>query len=121
MTDEIHFQSVAKLATLIRRHKVSPVELTTAFLERITALDPQLNAFITVTADDALMRAREADKEIASGNYRGPLHGIPISLKDLVDMAGVRRRRLVHGSPRVGVEHGDSAAATGRRQVPTVL
>jgi aspartyl-tRNA(Asn)/glutamyl-tRNA(Gln) amidotransferase subunit A len=74
----------------IRSQQLSPVELTRACLARIERLNPVLNAFITITADLALEQARQAESEIMSGNYRGPLHGIPIGLKDLFDTAGVR-------------------------------
>ena len=76
-------------AEQIRTRKLSPVELTRECLDRIERLNPQLNAFITVTADAALDAARKAEADIAAGNYRGPLHGIPIALKDLFDTAGV--------------------------------
>lgn len=81
--------SLIEAAERIRRREISPVELTRASLERVTAL-AGLNAFITVTADLALEQARAAEQEIAAGKYRGPLHGIPIALKDLIDVAGVR-------------------------------
>ncbi|HET9837662.1 MAG TPA: amidase, partial [Candidatus Angelobacter sp.] len=70
--------------------KISPVELTQLCLKRIEQLNPKLNAFISVTADSALQQAREAEAEIQRGHWRGPLHGIPIALKDLFDTAGVR-------------------------------
>src|ERR1700761_7934495 len=76
-------------ADQIRARKLSPVELTRECLHRIERLNPQLNAFITVTADTALDSARHAESEIAAGKYRGPLHGIPIALKDLFDTGGV--------------------------------
>jgi aspartyl-tRNA(Asn)/glutamyl-tRNA(Gln) amidotransferase subunit A len=75
---------------LVRRKAVSPVELTQACLARIERLNPALNAFITVTADEALRQARDAEAEIRKGKWRGPLHGVPIALKDLFDTAGVR-------------------------------
>lgn len=74
----------------IRAKKLSPLELTRDCLARIERLNPDLNAFITVTAEQALEQARQAEAEIGRGNYRGPLHGIPIGLKDLCDTAGVR-------------------------------
>jgi aspartyl-tRNA(Asn)/glutamyl-tRNA(Gln) amidotransferase subunit A len=74
----------------VRTRKVSPVELANACLARIERLNPELNAFITVTGDQALADARTAESEIARGKRRGPLHGIPIALKDLFDTAGVR-------------------------------
>jgi len=74
----------------VRRKSVSPVELTEACLARIERLNPSLNVFITVTADEALREAREAESEIGKGRWKGPLHGIPIALKDLIDTAGVK-------------------------------
>jgi aspartyl-tRNA(Asn)/glutamyl-tRNA(Gln) amidotransferase subunit A len=82
--------SLAEAASLVRSGKLSPTELTRACLARIEALDSKLNAFITVTADPALAAARQAEAEIARGDWKGPLHGIPIALKDLVDTKGVR-------------------------------
>jgi len=82
--------SLVDAAELLRGRKVSPVELTNACLARIERLNPVLNAFITVTADQALVDARAAESDIARGRRRGPLHGIPIALKDLFDTAGVK-------------------------------
>jgi aspartyl-tRNA(Asn)/glutamyl-tRNA(Gln) amidotransferase subunit A len=82
--------SIAQVSEKIRRREVSPVELLRECLETINRLNPTLNAFITVTADSALAQAQQAEREIQSGNWRGPLHGIPIGLKDLIDTAGVR-------------------------------
>ncbi len=77
-------------ADLLKRRAVSPVELTRGCLERIERLNPRLNAFITVTAETALEEARQAEAEIQGGGWRGPLHGIPLALKDLIDTAGMR-------------------------------
>ena len=82
--------TIARIAPLIRKKQISPVELTEFSLERIHRLQPKLNAFITVTAELARKQARQAEKEILRGKYRGPLHGIPISLKDLFFTAGIR-------------------------------
>ena len=82
--------SIAEASDLLRRKQLSPVELTTSCLARIERLNPTINAFITVMHDSALAQAREAEDEIRAGNWRGPLHGIPIGLKDLVDTAGVK-------------------------------
>jgi aspartyl-tRNA(Asn)/glutamyl-tRNA(Gln) amidotransferase subunit A len=82
--------TIAGIASLIRRKKLSPVELTRFFLERIERLQPAMNAYITVAPEQALATARRAEKEIVKGHYRGPLHGIPINLKDLFCTRGVR-------------------------------
>src|ERR1035441_7641196 len=89
-TEALAFLSIERASALIRTKKVSPVELTQACLSRIERLNPQLNAFITVTADSALVEARQAEVEIQQHRWRGALHGVPIALKDLVDTAGVR-------------------------------
>jgi aspartyl-tRNA(Asn)/glutamyl-tRNA(Gln) amidotransferase subunit A len=80
-------RSIVELVPLLRSRAVSSVELTEGCLERIDAR-PELNAFITVMRDRALADARRADEEISGGTYRGPLHGVPVSVKDLVDIAG---------------------------------
>ncbi len=82
--------TICELSPKIRDRAISPVELTHDCLARIDQLNPTLNAFITVTAESALAQARIAEREIFSGEYRGPLHGIPIGLKDIIDVAGVR-------------------------------
>jgi aspartyl-tRNA(Asn)/glutamyl-tRNA(Gln) amidotransferase subunit A len=87
---ELAALSIRKIADLIRTKKVSPLELTKASLSRIDRFNPTLNAFITVTAESALEQARAAEAEVMRGNWRGPLHGVPIALKDLFDTAGVR-------------------------------
>jgi aspartyl-tRNA(Asn)/glutamyl-tRNA(Gln) amidotransferase subunit A len=81
---------LGEAAELVRSRQASPVELTRACLRRIEALDPKLNAFVTVTAASALAAAQVAADEIARGGWRGPLHGVPLALKDIVDQAGVR-------------------------------
>jgi len=83
-------QSILQTSELLRQGSVSPVELTTDCLTRIETLNPRLNAFITVTAELALAQARQAEAEIRRGDWRGPLHGIPLALKDLIDTAGIR-------------------------------
>jgi aspartyl-tRNA(Asn)/glutamyl-tRNA(Gln) amidotransferase subunit A len=81
---------IAEICEQVRGRLISPVELTKDCLHKIEALNPKLNAFITVTAESALAEARAAEAEIQSGHWRGPLHGIPIALKDLIDTAGVK-------------------------------
>ncbi|MGA9545349.1 MAG: amidase [Candidatus Sulfotelmatobacter sp.] len=83
-------ETIVELGARLRRKEVSPVQLTRACLERIEKLNPALNAFITVTAEAALAGARAAEIEISRGEWRGPLHGIPVALKDLIDTAGTR-------------------------------
>jgi aspartyl-tRNA(Asn)/glutamyl-tRNA(Gln) amidotransferase subunit A len=82
--------SIREAGELVRRKVVSPVELTRACLQRIERLNPTLNAFITVTTEQAMARAREAEAEVLRGMWRGPLHGIPVGVKDNIDTAGVR-------------------------------
>ena len=82
--------TIQQLSWQIRDRSISPVELTRDCLARIDQLNPALNAFITVTADSALDQARRAEQEILRGEWRGPLHGIPIGLKDILDTAGLR-------------------------------
>jgi len=89
MTSDIHFMTVADMASAIQSKALSPVEIVDALLRRIEAVNPQLDAFITLLAEPALEAARDAEAEIAKGNYRGPLHGVPFGLKDIYDTAGV--------------------------------
>ena len=86
---ELFYLSIADAAKRIETGELSPVELTAAYLERIAAFDDRLHAYITLLADSALADARAAESEIRGGGYRGPLHGIPVALKDLFDTAGV--------------------------------
>lgn len=81
---------IKELSPLLERRELSPVELVDAHLERIDALEETLNAFITVARDEARTAAKEAEQEIGRGEYRGPLHGIPVGLKDLFATKGLR-------------------------------
>lgn len=99
--NDLHFLTIAEAAKKIAARQLSPVELTQAYLQRIDALEPQVNAFITLTADRALDQARVAEREIAAGHLRGPLHGIPFGLKDLYATAGI----LTTGHSRVCANH----------------
>lgn len=89
-TVDVSRLTLAQAATLLRRRQVSPLELTRAYLQRIEELNPRINAYITVTAERSLADAQRATDEIAAGHYRGPLHGVPIALKDLFNTAGIR-------------------------------
>ncbi|MBY0329845.1 MAG: amidase [Acetobacteraceae bacterium] len=86
----LHHLTIAEASRLIAARRLSPVELTEAFLARIAALDAQLNAYLLVTAEHALAQAKQAEAEIAAAGYRGPLHGIPYALKDIYCTAGIR-------------------------------
>jgi aspartyl-tRNA(Asn)/glutamyl-tRNA(Gln) amidotransferase subunit A len=88
--DDLTVLTLQDAADQLRRKRLSPVDLTQACLARIERLNPSLNAFITVSAESALANARSAEVELQRGRWRGPLHGIPIALKDLIDTAGVR-------------------------------
>ncbi|MCL4524327.1 MAG: amidase [Acidobacteria bacterium] len=87
---DLTYQTIEHLAPLVRKKKISPVELLDAILARIDALNPRLNAYITVAADAARADAQRAENEIRRGRWRGPLHGIPISLKDNIATKGLR-------------------------------
>lgn len=88
--DDICFLPITKLSALLRLKDLSPVELTSSCLNRIEKLNPSLNAFISVLKKEAMENAILAEKEIANGNYRGLLHGIPVAVKDLFASQGVR-------------------------------
>ncbi len=85
---DLCFLTAGQLAGLIERRAVSPVEVLAASLARIARLDGQLNCFVSVLGEGAMAAARQAEREIAAGGYRGPLHGIPIALKDIFDLEG---------------------------------
>ncbi|OCK56859.1 amidase [Bradyrhizobium sp. LMTR 3] len=82
-TDDLHYLELTELAACIRARKISPLEATRAQLERIAALDGELGSYVRVMADAAMAQAEAAHAEIAAGRYRGPLHGVPIAVKDL--------------------------------------
>ena len=86
---ELHWMPAAAAAEAIAARKLSPVELMTALLERIGRLDPKLHVFIRLDADAAMAAARAAEAEIMAGRRRGPLHGVPVGIKDIIDVAGL--------------------------------
>lgn len=90
MHPSIHYSTLSSVAELIQQREVSPVELTRHMLDRIEAVDKQLKSFATVMVEHALEAASSAERQISSGHYRGPLHGVPIAVKDLCYTAGVR-------------------------------
>jgi aspartyl-tRNA(Asn)/glutamyl-tRNA(Gln) amidotransferase subunit A len=106
--DDLCFLGIAEAGRLFKARKLSPVELTQAFLARIKKLDSQVDSFITVTEELALKQAREAEAEIASGRSRGPMHGIPYTLKDIIDTKGI----LTTSCSRLDAERVPDADAT---------
>lgn len=82
---DLHYASLARLASAIRSREVSPVEVATWLLDRIETLNPHLGAFFHVFSGETLSSAREAERELEQGHYRGPLHGVPIAIKDVID------------------------------------
>ena len=106
---EIIFMSGSDLGPLLKARQLSPVEVVRAYLDRIDALEPCVQAFITVTREQALAQARQAEREIAAGRYRGPLHGLPYAPKGYAgDPGNPHHERLEdHGCCR-GCRSGDS-------------
>ena len=88
MSSDFLFMPIRQLSELVRSKQVSPVELTSTCLDRLETLGPQYNAVVTVTRERAMQQARQAERDIAAGHYRGPLHGIPYGAKDLLATAG---------------------------------
>ena len=86
----VHELTITQASRLIAARRLSPVELTRGLLDRIAAIDPVLNAYLLVTAEQALAQARAAEAEIMAGTHRGPLHGIPVALKDIYCTKGIR-------------------------------
>ncbi|MBI3481681.1 MAG: amidase [Bacteroidetes bacterium] len=100
--EKLCYKSITELSEQVKMKKVSPVELVEICLERIEKLNPFLNAFITVTAEEALRQSRIAESEINNGKWRGPLHGIPVGVKDFFDTEGVRTTAaFVHFKNRI--------------------
>ena len=87
---QIPFLSATELSALIKAKEVSPVEATQAYLDRIELVDSRLNSYITVCREEALAQARKAEQEIAAGRYIGPMHGIPVAVKDQFYTRGIR-------------------------------
>src|SRR3954468_17573145 len=85
----LHWLSAAEAARAIAARELSPVELMQALLQRIERLDPKLNVFIRLDGDAAIAGARAAEAEIAAGRSRGKLHGVPVGIKDIIDVAGL--------------------------------
>ena len=113
------FGDIASASERVRRGELLPVKLVMECQARIKALQPQLNAFITLTETAALEAARSAEAEIQFGHWRGPLHGIPVAVKDFYDTAGVSTTAgFVHFKERVPRKRGRGrcARAGGRHR-----
>ena len=89
-TAALHYLDLTALSRALQQRELSPVAVTEAQLARIAALDGQLKSYAALMADSALAEARAAEAEIAAGRWRGPLHGVPLAVKDLCDATGVR-------------------------------
>ncbi len=113
---DLSVASIMDMSRLIGDGRLSPVELVQATLERVERLDPTLKAFITVSGDHALKEARRLEQEAAAGRLRGPLHGIPFTLKDVIATKGIR---TTYGHPRLldfePQEERDGPQASGGR------
>src|SRR5690349_13296297 len=118
--NDAHWLTAAEIGTAYASGKLAPVELVNALLARIEKLDSRINAFIDVGAERALEDARNAEKEIRAGRIRGPLHGVPVGLKDIFDVAGLRttchsKIRLEH------IARADAAVVSRLRAAGAVL
>ena len=105
---ELPFLTASQLSILIETKEISPVEATEAYLDRIEEVDPKLNSYITITWEQAFESARQAEQEIAAGKHRGPLHGVPMAVKDQFNTAGV----LTTGGSRILKDNVPSEDAT---------
>ena len=112
MSDSIWYLGLLDVSDRIRRRELSSLEVTRSLLDRIERLDPRLRSYQVVLADSAMMRAAEADREIAGGLWRGPLHGVPIAIKDILLTKGVP---TLAGMPlRAGLPADEDATAVAR-------
>ena len=105
---DLHHLTISAAAAAIRARRISPIELTEAYLDRIERLNPKLGAYITVMAKSALADAARAENEIASGDYRGPLHGVPVAVKDIIYTKDV----LTSAGSRILADHVPSYDST---------
>jgi amidase len=117
---KLHWQSARELAVAVRARDLSAVEVVTAFLDRIEAVNPDVNAIVSLHPQRALRDAAQADTRAASGDPIGPLHGLPIAVKDLLDVAGMR---TTYGSPIFAerVAESDSVLAQRLRQAGAII
>ena len=117
---ELCFFTLHELSEHIRKRALSPVEVVNAHLERCERLNPALNAFVTLVPEKAMASAKQAEQEIAARNYLGPLHGIPVGLKDIFDTEGIR---TTHGSSfyRDHVPEEDAASVKLLKQAGAII
>ena len=113
MSTELCQLAISDAARLLKSRKLSPLELTDAYLDRIETFQPQLDAFIALTADLARKQAKKAERDIRRGDYRGPLHGIPFGLKDIYDTKGIRTT----GGSKVCIDNVPGADSTCTRKL----
>src|SRR6478735_2404022 len=117
---ELHWLTATEATRQFAARKLSPVELLTALLARIERLDPKLHAFIRLDADAAMDAARAAEREISAGRVRGPLHGVPVGVKDIIDVAGLPT--TCHSKILVGnVATADAAVVAKLRQAGAII
>ena len=119
-TSDLCFLSIREAASLLSTRSLSPVEFIEAFLERIPSVDAQLHAYRTVFSEEALQTARHAERDIMAGNYRGPLHGIPVAHKEQYDVQGRPSPVRAHGGPPPSAPL-DATAVAKLREAGTVL
>ena len=120
MTTELHFLTIAEASQQIKARTLSPVEYVDHLAKRIEAIDPQINSFITPTVEMARAQAKTAEAEIAAGNYRGQMHGIPYGAKDIYETAGI----LTTGGSRIAQHHipkHDATTISNMRNAGAVL
>jgi aspartyl-tRNA(Asn)/glutamyl-tRNA(Gln) amidotransferase subunit A len=117
---DLALMDIAALAPMIAGREVSPIEVMQSQLRRIEALNPDLNAYVSLYPDAAMAAAKEAEAEIAAGNYRGPLHGIPMAVKDLFQVAGMER---TCGSKILseGVANSDATSVARLREAGAIM
>ena len=117
---ELHWLTASEAARAFAAKTLSPVELMTALLERIDRLEPRIHAFIQLDGDAAMTMARNAEAEIAAGRIRGPLHGVPVGIKDIIDVAGLPT--TAHSKILVGnIARADAVAVGKLRQAGAIV
>ena len=127
-SDDLCWTPATELARMIRAKDISPVEIVDSFLSRIDRVNPAINAYCTVTADEARAAARRAEEAVTRGDALGPLHGVPYSLKDLTPARGVapgdgflcptgRGASFVGGDRAIGVDRGVDAVDAREKRI----